>query len=271
MLAHKKIAVIGAGKLGETLIKALIEAKVVRPEQIVATARHAETCERKGKLHSIRMTTDNARAAKGADILILSVKPQVMNDVLRSIGKIVGKDQIVISTAASVSTSFIERGLARSVPVIRTMPNTPCLVRSGMTAICAGKSARRDHLALAEAIFSALGRVLVVDEKHMDAVTGLSASGPAFMYVTLESMAEGGVAAGLPREMATELAAQTMLGAARMVLETGEHPARLKDVVTTPAGCTIDGLLELEAGGLRVTLIKAVVRAAKRAAELLNG
>jgi pyrroline-5-carboxylate reductase len=140
-----------------------------------------------------------------------------------------------------------------------------------MTGICGGKNARREHLSMAEAVFSALGRVLVLDEKHMDAVTGLSASGPAFMYVVLESLAEGGVAVGLPREVATELAAQTMLGAARMVLETREHPAKLKDVVTTPAGCTIDGLLELESGGLRVTLIKTVVRAAKRAAELVNG
>jgi pyrroline-5-carboxylate reductase len=271
MLSRKKIAVIGAGKLGETLIKALLEAKVVAPDQVVATARHAETCERKGKQYGIRATTNNAEAARGADVVILSVKPQVMGEVLGSIKKVIGKGQLVVSTAASVTTAFIERGLGNGVPVVRTMPNTPCLVRAGMTGVCAGKHARREHLALAEAIFSALGRVLVLDEKYMDAVTGLSASGPAFMYVALESIAEGGVAAGLPREIATELAAQTMLGAARMVLETREHPAKLKDVVTTPAGCTIDGLLELEAGGLRVTLIKTVVRAAKRASELVNG
>ena len=270
MLARKKIAVLGAGKLGETLIKALLEAKVVQPEQLTATARHAETAERKGKLYGIRATTNNAEAAKGADIIVLSVKPQVMAEVLASIRKVVGKNQVIISTAASVSTAFIERGLASGVPVVRTMPNTACLVRSGMTGICAGKHARREHLALAEGIFSALGRALVLDEKYMDAVTGLSASGIAFMYVTLESMAEGGVAAGLPREIATELAAQTMLGAARMVQETREHPAKLKDVVTTPAGTTIDGLLELESGGLRVTLIKSVVQATKRAAELLH-
>jgi pyrroline-5-carboxylate reductase len=271
MLGRKKIAVLGMGKLGETLVKALLEAKVVSPAQVVATAKHRETCERKGKLHGIRMTTDNAAAAREADVIILSVKPQAMKEVLGAIRKAVGRRQVVISTAASVTTAFIERGLGDGVPVIRTMPNTPCLVRAGMTGICAGRHAKREHLALAEEIFSALGRVLVLDEKHMDAVTGLSASGPAFMYVALESLAEGGVAAGLPREIATELAAQTMLGAARMVLETREHPAKLKDVVTTPAGCTIDGLLELEAGGLRVTLIKTVVRAAQRAGELVNG
>src|SRR5882672_7801429 len=249
MLARKRIAVIGAGKLGETLIKALLEAKVVHAEQIYATTRHPETGERKAKQYGIKTSTDNAAAAKGADIVVLSVKPQVMAEALAS----------------------IQRGLGGGVPVIRTMPNTACLVRAGMTGICGGKNAGREHLALAEGLFSALGRVLILDEKYMDAVTGLSASGIAFMYVTLESMAEGGVAAGLPREIATELAAQTMLGAAKMVLETREHPAKLKDVVTTPAGTTIDGLLELESGGLRVTLIKTVVRAAKRASELLHG
>ena len=271
MLARKKVAVIGAGKLGETLIKGLIEGKIVQPEQIAATTRHAETAERKSKAHGIRVSTSNAEAAKGADVVILSVKPQAMAEVLASIRKVVGKNQVVISTAASVSTAFIERGLAAGVPVVRTMPNTACLVRAGMSGISAGKHARREHLALAEGIFSALGRALVLDEKHMDAVTGLSASGIAFMYVTLESMAEGGVAAGLPREIATEMAAQTMLGAARMVLETREHPAKLKDAVTTPAGTTIDGLLELEAGGLRVTLIKTVLHAARRASQLLHG
>jgi len=271
MLARKKIAVIGAGKLGETLIKALIEAKAVQPEQITVTTRHPENAERKAKANGVHAAADNATAAKGADIIIVSVKPQVMAEALGSIKKVVGKNQIVISTAASVSTAFIERELGGGVPVIRTMPNTACLVRAGMTGVCAGKHARREHLALAEGIFGALGRALILDEKYMDAVTGLSASGVAFMYVTLESMAEGGVAAGLPREIATELAAQTMFGAARMVLETREHPAKLKDVVTTPAGTTIDGLLELESGGLRVTLIKSVMRATKRASELLHG
>ena len=162
-----------------------------------------------------------------------------------------------------------EPGGARGAEAIRTLLVEGAADRwSPETETLLFTAARRDHLAMAEGLFSSMGRVLLLDEKYMDAVTGLSASGIAFMYVTLESMAEGGVAAGLPREIATELAAQTMLGAARMVLETREHPAKLKDVVTTPAGTTIDGLLELESGGLRVTLIKTVVKAAKRAAEL---
>lgn len=271
LLSEKTITVIGAGKLGETLIRALLEAKIADPRRMIATTGHAESAQRKAQLYGIRGTTNNAEAAEGADIVILSVKPQVIGEVLNSIKPVVGKDQLVISTAASVSTGYIERGLAAGVPVIRTMPNTPCRVREGMTAISPGRNADERDLEMTSDLFSAFGRILVLDEKHMDAVTGLSASGPAFMYVILESLAEGGVAVGLPRDVATELAAQTMLGAARMVLETREHPAKLKDVVTTPAGCTIDGLLELESGGLRVTLIKTVVRATKRAAELVGG
>ena len=155
------------------------------------------------------------------------------------------------------------------MPVVRAMPNTPCAVGCGMTGLSSGKHAGAAHLDLARAMFGAVGRVVVVDEKHMDAVTGLSASGAAFVYIILESLAEGGVKMGLPREIATLLAAQTMQGAARMVLETGDHPALLKDGVTTPAGCTIDGILELEDGKVRVTLIKAVVKATERAKELM--
>lgn len=267
MLSRKKVAVLGIGKLGETLVKALLEAKVLRPEQITATAKTNGTLSSKARKYGIR-AAGNAQAARGADVVILSVKPQAMGEVLKSIRSSVTKKQVVISTAASVSTAFIERSLGNGVPVIRVMPNTPCLLRSGMTGIAPGKSAKREHLALAEEIFNAMGRTIVLDERHMDAVTGLSGSGPAFLYVVLEALAEGGVKVGLPREIATELVAQTMYGAAKMVLETREHPAKLKDVVTTPAGCTIDGLLELEDGGLRVALIKAVVKATQRASEL---
>ena len=165
-------------------------------------------------------------------------------------------------------TSMIESALPGKVPVIRAMPNTPCSIGSGMTAVCKGKYADAAQVALTCRMFDVVGRTVVVDEKHMDAVTGLSASGPAYIYIILESLAEAGVKVGLPRDIATLLAAQTTLGAARVVLETGDHPALLKDAVTTPAGCTIDGIMELEEGKLRVTLIKAVVRAAQRAKEL---
>jgi len=153
--------------------------------------------------------------------------------------------------------------------VVRTMPNTPAIVGCGMTAICKGKFVHEKHLESASRLFASVGRTVVVDEKHMDAITGLSASGPAYIYIILEALAEGGVKVGLPRDLATLLAAQTTLGAAKVALETGHHPALLKDEVTTPAGCTIDGIMELEEGKLRVTLIKAVVKAAQRARELL--
>jgi len=155
--------------------------------------------------------------------------------------------------------------------VVRAMPNTPCLIRHGMIAVARGQHATPDDLALAQTIFGSMGRTVVVDEKHMDAITGLSGSGPAYAYLIIEALSEGGVKLGLPRELSAELAAQTLLGASALVLQTGEHPAKLKDMVTTPAGCTIDGLLELEEGGLRVTLIKAVVRAAQRARQLVEG
>jgi pyrroline-5-carboxylate reductase len=151
------------------------------------------------------------------------------------------------------------------------MPNTPCLIKEGMTAVAPGTHATDAHVQAAQKMFASLGRCLIVDEKHMDAVTALSASGPAFVYTIIESLVEGGVRVGLPRDVATLMAAQMVHGSANMVLKTGEHPAKLKDIVTTPAGCTVDGLLELEEGGLRVTLIKAVDRATRRARELVNG
>jgi len=175
---------------------------------------------------------------------------------------------LVISVAASVPSRLIEQTLNADIPVIRAMPNTPCLLSCGMTALAPGAHATAKHLEMATAMFNMVGRTVVVDEKHMDAVTGLSASGPAYIYIIIESLAEAGVKVGLPRDVATLLAAQTTMGAARVVLETGDHPALLKDSVTTPAGCTVDGLMELEEGKLRVTLIKAVVKATQRAKEL---
>ena len=194
-----------------------------------------------------------------------------MKGFLHEVKSVLKKDAIVISAAASVTTALIEKELGRATRAIRAMPNTPCLIRQGMTAVAASVNADPDDVQLAREIFSSMGRTVVVDEKHMDAITGLSGSGPAYVYMIIESLAEGGVKMGLPRELSTELSAQTLLGAASLVLQTGEHPAKLKDMVTTPAGCTIDGLMELEEGGLRVTLIKAVVRAAHRAKQLVEG
>jgi len=271
MFENKRIAVLGAGKLGEALITGMLDAEVVSRKQFIATAAHKERVDQLRSKLDIETTLSNVEAVKKAHLVLLCVKPQTVEEVLRQISNDLSPNHIVISVAASVTTRFIETLIAKPVPVIRTMPNTPCFVKKGMTAITAGRHATPDHMAQARKIFDAIGRTLVLDEKHMDAVTGLSASGPAFVYIIIESFIEAGVKVGLPREAATQLAAQMVLGAASMVLETGEHPAKLKDIVTTPAGCTIDGILELEDGGLRVTLIKAVVRATHRAKELVNG
>jgi pyrroline-5-carboxylate reductase len=269
-LSGKRVAILGAGKMGGILLKALLDKKLLAPKATSATVQHQDRAIALSKQLGIRVGTDNRAAVRGADIVLISVKPQVVADVIEQIRPNISKKQLIISVAASVSTSQIEKALGR-VPVVRAMPNTPCARGQGMTALCKGKFADAQHVETATALFNVVGRTVVVDEKHMDAVTGLSASGPAYIYIILESLAEAGVKVGLPRDVATLLAAQTTLGAATVVLETGDHPALLKDAVTTPAGCTIDGIMELEEGKLRVTLIKAVVKAAQRAKELANG
>jgi pyrroline-5-carboxylate reductase len=271
MLENLRIAVIGAGKIGEALISGMIDSGITRREQFIATAAHRERVEQLRATLGVEATLDNAEAARKSNIVLLAVKPQSVESTLTEIAPEIESRHLLISVVASVSVSFIEGALSKPVPVIRAMPNTPCLIRNGMTAIAAGTYASREHMGHARRIFDALGRSVILDEKHMDAVTGLSASGPAFVYIIIESFIEAGVKVGLPRDVATLLAAQMVNGASSMVLKTGEHPAKLKDAVTTPAGCTIDGILELEDGGLRVTLIKAVVRATERARELVHG
>ncbi len=268
-LADKKLAVLGTGKLGGILLRAYLKQGLFLPKRVTATVKHGEKAAALAKELGVRVTTENRKAVQGADIVLLSVKPQVVGDVLQQIAPELTEKTLVISVAASVPTNYIEQHLGKKVPVVRAMPNTPATVGCGMTGICRGSHAGAEHLEVARTMFDAVGRTVIVDEKNMDAVTGLSASGPAFAYIILESLAEAGVKVGLPRDVATLLAAQTMKGAASVVLETGDHPALLKDAVTTPAGCTIDGILELEEGKLRVTLIKAVVKATSRAGELL--
>lgn len=267
-LMKQRVAVLGAGKMGSILLQALLQHEVLSRSQTCATVQHAEKVEQLSSKLKIQIGTDNVAAAKNADIILIGVKPQIVQDVMTEIRDVITPEQLIISVAASVSTGLIEKNLSGNVPVTRAMPNTPSMLGCGMTAICKGKFATAEHVATTCRIFDVVGRTVVVDEKHMDAVTGLSASGPAYIYIILESLAEAGVKVGLPRDIATLLAAQTTMGAARVVLETGDHPALLKDAVTTPAGCTIDGIMELEEGKLRVTLIKAVVRAVQRAKEL---
>jgi pyrroline-5-carboxylate reductase len=270
-LKGKTVAFLGAGKMGGILLQALLKNGLLSARTTRATVAHEDRAKALAAKLRITVGTDNAKAAQGADVIVIAVKPQVVQEVVAEIKPHVTPKQIVVSVAASVPTALIEKGLARKIPVIRAMPNTPCTLGAGMTALCQGKFATADHIALTSRMFEVVGRTVVVDEKHMDAVTGLSASGPAYIYIILESLAEAGVKVGLPRDIATLLAAQTTLGAAKVVLETGDHPALLKDAVTTPAGCTIDAIMELEEGKLRVTLIKAVVKATQRAKELAFG
>jgi len=266
----KKLALIGAGKLGEGLLSAMLQSQILGSGRVECTVAHQPRADYLCAKYGVKAHTNNAQAVKGANLVLIALKPQQVKAFLHEVRKSLSKDALIVSAAASVTTALIERELGHPARVIRAMPNTPCLIRQGMTALAAGKHATARDMETALNIFSAMGRTVAVDEKHMDAVTALSASGPAYVYLIIESLAEAGVKLGVPRDLSTELSAQTLLGASAMVLHTGEHPAKLKDVVTTPAGCTIDGLMELEEGRLRVTLIKAVVRAAARARQLVE-
>ena len=270
-----RIAVLGAGKMGGILLQAFLKQQLFAPDEICATVAHEERATVLSTQWGVEVTTDNLDAAQSADILLLAVKPFQIAEMLERIRPALAmpdrRAKLLISVAASVRTAAIEEAAGLETAVIRAMPNTPSTLGAGIAGLCRGRFVTDEQMDLAARIFSTVGRTVIVDEKHMDAVTGLSASGPAFIYIILESLAEAGVKVGLPRDVATLLAAQTTFGAAKMVLDTGYHPALLKDAVTTPAGCTIDGILELEEGGLRVTLIKAVMRATERARELAKG
>ncbi|HVY62196.1 MAG TPA: pyrroline-5-carboxylate reductase [Planctomycetota bacterium] len=269
MLSGKKLGILGVGKIGEALATGLIRKGEVRAEDIMGSVRREESLRRLDRL-GMAVTTDSAAVVARSDIVLVATKPQAVEGLLAVIDPAVKPGQIFISVAASVPTAFIEARIGHPVPVVRAMPNTPCMLGAGMTVLAAGKHAGEKELHLARSIFEAVGRTAILEERLMDGVTGLSGSGPAYIYVVIEALSEAGVKLGIPRETALLLASQTVFGAAKMVLDLGEHPALLKDVVTTPAGCTIDGLLELEEGKLRVTLVKAVVKAAERARELVR-
>jgi pyrroline-5-carboxylate reductase len=268
---EKKIAVLGCGKMGTILLQGFMKHGLVNKGEAVATVQHEEHRRQLTReLPGVAVSTDNRSAVSGAPVVLLAVKPQALPQLLDEIAPVLAPETLLISIAASTTTRFIQQHVSSNVHVVRAMPNTPAMVGAAMTALCAGATARKHHLDIVKSLFESVGRAVVVDEKHMDAITALSGSGPAFTFVILESMAEAGVKVGLPREMATMLAAQTLFGAAKLALETGHHPALLKDAVTTPAGCTIEGLIELEKGGLRVTMMNAVIKTTSRAAELMT-
>ncbi len=264
----KKIAFLGAGNMAEALVKGLLGAQVARPDEIVCSDRREERGPELTQRYGVKFTRSNVEAAQVADVLVLSVKPQVMNKLLREIAPVLTERKLVISIAAGVPIAAIERKVGHGVRVVRTMPNTPALVGAGATALVAGEHATDEDLEQARALFDAIGKTVIVDEPLLDAVTGLSGSGPAYVFLVIEALSDAGVKVGLPRATAQALAAQTVLGSAQLLIETGEHPGKLKDQVTSPGGTAIAGLHTLEAGGLRTTLMNAVEAATKRSREL---
>lgn len=262
------LAFLGAGAMGEALMRGLIAAEVYAPGDIVAYDADPARAQSVAQTLGVRAVISPQELVEGTEVLVVAVKPQVLSSALQPLREKVGKAQTVISIAAGVSTARIEDCFASQVPVVRVMPNTPALIGAAASAICLGQFAGEAHRALAHRIFDAVGLAVDVEEKLLDAVTGLSGSGPAYVYVFIEALSDAGVRAGLPREVATRLAAQTVLGSARMVLETGTHPGALKDMVTSPGGTTIAGLHALEQNAFRGAIIDAVQAATQRSKEL---
>jgi pyrroline-5-carboxylate reductase len=261
-------AFLGGGNMAEALIKGLISGLGVDPQQVIATDILPERRQYLHATYGIATSDDNCHAVQASQVIVLAVKPQTIPTVLKTIAPVIQNDKLVISIAAGIPLQTLQQALGAQSRVVRVMPNTPALVLSGAAGISPGGAATAQDIAMVERIFNAVGRAVVVSDDMMDAVTGLSGSGPAFVFALIEGLSDGGVLAGLPRQLATVLAAQTVLGAAKMVLETGKHPGELKDMVTSPAGTTIAGMQALESGGLRGLMMEAVRRATERSAAL---
>jgi pyrroline-5-carboxylate reductase len=268
MLQDKRFAFVGAGNMAEALVRGLLASGSVAPRDIVISNRRREKAERNAERWGVRMAGDNIACVRDAQVVMLCVKPQVMRPVLDQVGEHIASEALVISVAAGVSTAAIESQLKAGARVVRSMPNTGAIVRQSATAIAAGTNATEHDMGVAREIFDQVGRTVVVEEHHLDAVTGLSGSGPAYIFLIIDALADASVKVGLSRDVGLELAAQTVMGSAQLLLKTGEHPGRLKDQVTSPGGTAIAGLHTLEAGGLRTTLINAVENATKRSREL---
>jgi len=267
MKVGRKLGFIGAGNMGDALLRGLLRTGASTPGEIWASDRDPARLEEMQRVHGIH-TGDNPAVVRAADVVILAVKPQIMDRVLREIAPAVDHTKLVVSIAAGVPIGAIERRLHPPARIVRTMPNTPALVGSGVTVLAPGEHATAEDLQVAERIFKSVGQTVVMDEYQLDAVTGLSGSGPAYVFLIIEALSDAGVKVGLSRQHSQLLAAQTVLGSARLLLETGEHPGLLKDRVTSPGGTAIAGLHTLEAGGLRTTLIDAVEAATRRSREL---
>jgi pyrroline-5-carboxylate reductase len=267
----KTVGFVGVGNMGEALVKGLLAAGLVPADSIFATDVRTERLQQLERQYRILAVRDSRELAARADVVILAVKPQTMNPVLAEIAPAVTAHKLVVSIAAGVPTSRLRERLPAGVRLVRVMPNTPALVLEGATAVARAEGLHAGDLETVQEIFGAVGRVVVLDEDHLDAVTALSGSGPAYVAMVVESLADGGVNMGLDRATAMTLAVQTVLGAARLLLETGLHPGQLKDMVASPGGTTMAGIAALEEGGLRRTFIAAVERATQRSRELGQG
>jgi pyrroline-5-carboxylate reductase len=267
-LKGSKVGFLGAGNMGEAMIKGLLKTGLVPAAAIGATDARTERLDQIVREYGIHAIASNAALVKESDVVILAVKPQVMGAVLKEIGAAVDGTKLLISIAAGLATRTLREHLGTPARLIRVMPNTPALVLEGVTAIARGEGLKAGDLETAQELFGAVGRVVILDEDALDAVTGLSGSGPAYVAIVIESLADGGVKMGLDRATAMTLAAQTVLGSARLILETGAHPGQIKDMVASPGGTTIAGISALEEGGVRRTFINAVERATQRSREL---
>jgi pyrroline-5-carboxylate reductase len=268
---ERRIAVLGAGRIGEALISGLLSSGWRRPSDITASSRRPERVTELAERHGIRATADNVEAASGAALVVVSVKPQDIDGLLGQIGPAISVEQTVLSVAAATPTATLERHLAAGVPVVRAMPNTPSTVHEGIAGLCAGSHAGDAHVTLAEEALAHLGSVVRVPERHMDAVTAVSGSGPAYFALLAEAMIEAGLLLGLSREISTQLVIQTMFGTAKQLRDEGLHPVELREMVTSPGGTTIAAIRELEAAGVRAAFLDAIQAAMTRAKELAGG
>lgn len=268
MLTDKTIAFIGGGNMAEAIIRGLVEQGEIDSQQIGVSGPRQARIDTLGTRYKIRTETNNKTLASWADIIVFAVKPQIMPAVLLELCELAGQDKLFISVAAGIRTATMEEALGSRARVVRAMPNTPALVRAGATVLAGGAHTSAADTQMARLIFDAVGITEVLGEEHLDAVTGLSGSGPAYIFLVIEALTDAGVKVGLSRRVALTLAAQTVMGSAKLLLDTDGHPGQLKDMVTSPGGTAIVGLHTLEQGGLRTTLINAVEAATRRAQEL---
>jgi pyrroline-5-carboxylate reductase len=267
MHIDRKLGFIGVGNIGEALVKGLLAVGAAKPEQIWVSTRRKERVEEIKKVYGVHAGS-NADVAREAEVVVLAVKPQILDQVLRGISHELSHEKLIISVAAGVPIAALERRLHPPMRIVRAMPNTPATVGAGATAIAAGEHATDADLALATSLFDSVGMTVQLEESQLDAVTGLSGSGPAYLFLIIEALADAGVKVGLSRRASLQLAAQTVLGSAKLLIQSGQHPGVLKDMVTSPGGTAIAGLHTLEAGGLRNVLMNAVEAATRRSREL---